>query len=513
MTETLAPTSTVEIRDHSAPHARLAAELLGLGRVPPLTPDEMATSLEVAFLRPHQHTARLTRFAEALREALAARGVRVAPIEEAFVGQGGQGRRKFRPGLTVVETGEGADDALAANFIPGLHQTAIVTLIDGPPPVHAGAGLQQTLDAIVGVLAWNMTHVPIFVEDGQWTICTMNGAVIPCGDWRRMDDGLMGALVPKLTAQVVPPQRDSMVWREGAFDPVGPDWREVVADFLEAAPVWRDSGLMLAHTSLDTLQYRNRYFRRLVAAHLDQRTGMSYGFLVRQLSMDVEPAVPAQGAPAALRKAAWEGRCVQEIGGRPYARLELLGGEWFVPVPEVWLLTTRSGCEKTNPDPAKDLMRMGFRRGEVILDTPRGVPSAACRPSYDTWTILACALGNAIAASILRALGANPAFPEALRGPGLSISHWHGYPAPGSAAPPGYFVHGQANPPVSCSTPQSAIYAFAGKLETLERALNAGMDYRGGVHIEPHHGTNVDGVLSLAESARWAAAATARRGD
>ncbi|NTU98160.1 MAG: hypothetical protein HGA62_10160, partial [Chlorobiaceae bacterium] len=61
--------------------------------------------------------------------------------------------------------------------------------------------------------------------------------------------------------------------------------------------------------------------------------------------------------------------------------------------------------------------------------------------------------------------------------------------------------HGNMNPPVSCSTPQSAVFSITGKIDALENAIEQGKEYRGDVHIEPNHGTNIVGMLSLAATA------------
>jgi len=46
------------------------------------------------------------------------------------------------------------------------------------------------------------------------------------------------------------------------------------------------------------------------------------------------------------------------------------------------------------------------------------------------------------------------------------------------------------------------MYALTGKLTALNLALKSGVDFFGDVHLEPHHGTNLCGVLTLTESAR-----------
>jgi hypothetical protein len=80
------------------------------------------------------------------------------------------------------------------------------------------------------------------------------------------------------------------------------------------------------------------------------------------------------------------------------------------------------------------------------------------------------------------------------------MTHWHHYPDD-TVIPEGYVMHGRKNPPVSCSTPQSAAYSLMGKLVALESAMMEKREYLGDVHIEPGHGTNMVGTLSLAETA------------
>ncbi|MEM9996167.1 MAG: hypothetical protein AAF809_00575, partial [Bacteroidota bacterium] len=162
----------------------------------------------------------------------------------------------------------------------------------------------------------------------------------------------------------------------------------------------------------------------------------------------------------------------------------------------------RSGCDKTKVDPKRDLVRLSLKDGAVTLSTAPGVTKA--RPSYDTFTILAHALGNALVASLLAAEDPAHPFVRALGTRGLAVSHWHGYLGD-TAVPDGYARFGDANPPVSCSTPQSAVYSLDGKLAAF--AETEAEAFRGDVHVEPHHGTNVSGILSLPETAQFVAEA------
>jgi hypothetical protein len=292
--------------------------------------------------------------------------------------------RKVKPGIVIIEEGDGKNGNLAIDRVSGLYQNPIIGINDGEPPIPEQANLQETLDSIVGVLAWNLAHVPVFVEDDRWTICTMNGAIVKCGDWRDPEKDVLNSLVPKLSAQVVPPKREEIVYREKVLDAEESGYGDYIEDFMSSAKVWRDNGLMLAHTSIDDLEYRNRYYKRIVSMYLDNRTGMSYGFLVKQLPTEVKPASERQNADPGLRDLAWDKLNLHQADGKNYTCVELFGKEWIVELPDVWVLSTRSGCNKTDLNPEKDILRLGLHEGNITLQTPKKISSSACRPSSES---------------------------------------------------------------------------------------------------------------------------------
>jgi hypothetical protein len=263
-----------------------------------------------------------------------------------------------------------------------------------------------------------------------------------------------------------------------------PELLPYVEDFVRSGPMWAQTGLLLFHTSMDRLEFRNAFYKRIAAAYLDHRSGMSYGFLARQVALSYRPS--------------WFERVpLEEI------TLTLAGRVLTLAVPEVWVLTTRSGCDKSHIDPATDLLLIGLSGGKVVLATPAGLDrNIDSKASYDTFTILAHALANALVARVLNRLQPGARFAEMLEGTGAALAHWHGAITP-DAVPGGYVVHGTENPPVSCSTRQAALFAFTGKLRALELSLREEISFEGDVHVEPHHGVNVTGP-SLFSLARWA---------
>jgi hypothetical protein len=182
---------------------------------------------------------------------------------------------------------------------------------------------------------------------------------------------------------------------------------------------------------------------------------------------------------------------IYEIDGQFFILLLLKGSYFVMKVPEVWVMSLRSGCNKTNFVPEKDTVKLGLKNGKMHLQSPQGlVLRPDYKPSFDTKVILAHALGNAIIAGILKHFDKNNKFVSFVEKKGLALAHWHGYFHP-EFIPNGLVMHGLSNPQVSCSSPQSAIYALEGKLLKFNEALKDGKEFFGDVHVEPHHGTNI----------------------
>ena len=466
-------------------------KLLGIPLDTPLSIDEMCKRLKPVIYPAPVLSGRLELFCQALVNAMESLGITVLSENEA---SGNDGR--FAQGTVIFAPGYFPDNLLAINRVATLYNNMIVGIYDEPPPITTNALPQERLDAIVGRLARDMVHILIFVTDHSWTICTMNGGVVTFNTPSPSREDVFCTLVPKLTAQVVPPRPEDLDIEHGKLQTGTLEFEAVARDFLQCSALWSNNASLVTHTSTAGLQYRSDFYKRIVARYLDQRSGMSYGFFASQLPVAVQPAF-CTGSNTRKTHSHQEIERIVEI--------RVQEKNLFVHVPDISVITTRSGCRKNNLDPKKDLVEIGLiqglDRGRIYLKTPEGCSSAnIAKPSFDTLTILAHALGNALAASILMTIRPEAAFPSHLARYGASITHWHDYPK-SEKLPEGYFLHGEENPPVSCSTPQSAAYSLRGKIEALEKALEQGTEYRGDVHVEPNHGTNIIGMLSLAETA------------
>jgi len=478
---------------------KAATSLLGIGDVP-LTPHEMANELRVTFYPEHSESELLGNFTDKLKDILTKLGAEIIPYNVAKLSNGSG---NIEPGILVIEQGEGEDEDLAMLHLKSLHKNPLVSIQEGPCPVPRDERVssQARLDGIMNLLTWNLTHIPIFVNEESWVACSATGSVVEFDRPNNFKKDILEYFIPKTSAQVVPPTQFGIEFRDDALDIREENYGDFIDDFQSGAEIWEQSGLMLAHTALDDLSYRDRLHRRLARQYVNQRSGMSYGFVARQLPVSVKPAMK-RNEDKKFSEVDWSRSPARIIEDEIYTRVFVGDEEYIVEVPEVWVLSTRSGCEKTDLSPEKDIVRMGLVKGGITFDLPVGVDRQDIQPSYDTLSILAHATSNVIAASILLRQESDPVFPRDVADKGASISHWHGYPDK-NCTPFGYFTHGRSNPPVSCSTPQSAVYSLAGKITAINESISINEKYRGDIHIEKYHGTNISGAMSLEQTAHW----------
>jgi hypothetical protein len=479
-------------------NTQTAYTLLGIAAPLPFTTAQMRSELRVCFWTAKTLSPVLQAFVLRLREGFCRLGVEVLDLEEA-VAQGHGG--KVPEGVVIVVAGELPDGQLGVDFVSSLSKNSVMGVFERPSPLRLRADPQTTINALIGTMAWDAVQVAVFVDGAHWTVCNMNGAMIELDIADDFVERIESVLLSKLAAPVLPPKLSDFELRVERFDATHSAYQEAVADMVDSGALWRASGLFVFQTDMAQLQFRNKFYRRLATAFLDHRSGMSYGFLARQLPLQVQAAMTQAEANDRLGQLDWAHQQVHIRDGQWYLSVLLGGQRWIVPVPEVAVLCTRSGCAKTALNPGRDILKMGWAKGRFFLELPAQLdPQVDCKPSYDSNLILAHALGNALIASLLLRLQPDNRFLRHGLQSGLGMAHWHGYLS-SAQYPAGYTVHGADNIPFACSTPQSAVLAVQGKINAFVRYFEEHGDYAGEVHIEPHHGTNMVGA-SLAAIAQ-----------
>lgn len=497
-------------------------KILGIEEKVSLTPEEMADKLNITFY-PYvsPKTSKEVRdFSEKLKAVFLRLKVNIVPYENALITlpwhkilKRGfkilvnnllypdkkvpyeifsylKSRKKIKAGIAVVAQGESETGNLPIDHTMSFRESSVITVMDMPPGIDNDTDFHTHFNTAMKLFVHHMTNIVIGVDKEKWVLYNFNASHPIYSLKENFENNVLQALIPKVASPIRPPRFKEFIMQLGAFDPFDEFHKPATEDLKDSGTLFDKSGLYPRGKSIESLPFRNEFYRWIGKIHLDERTGMSYGFLAKQL-----PAILPELLPTAEAGKIYSQMPVDRdyflADGQIYIIIKIPEGEFVMPVPEVWVMTQRSGADKTNFRPEKDLIKMGLKGGKMFLQTPKGTSiQAGYRPSFDTKVILAHAVGNAIAAAILKYRSPDHPFVKQLKNSGMSISHWHGY-INKNFIPKGWHVHGADRPHVACSSSQSAIYALDGKLRLFFTSLETNEEYLGDIHIEPHHGTNI----------------------
>ena len=225
---------------------------------------------------------------------------------------------------------------------------------------------------------------------------------------------------------------------------------------------------------------KRKSHRDIVNVIVNGRTGVSYGFVAY-----AEP--PQYFGAKEINLAEWESlspvegfssnELRQNSQGRNYLKTKIQGEDVFQQIPDIWLVSARSGSNKTNLNITSDVMRIGLKE-KLYLELPEGIHSnkADIKPSYDIYVMLAISLSAALYT------------PDLIKD-GAPIVHFHGYPAFDWFKANEYCV-GVHNPSVPCGTYESGVFNFLG-ISSLANQPTANISLIS--LVEPDHGTNFIG--------------------
>lgn len=402
-------------------------------------------------------------------------------------------RRRFTPGISVVSVGEQETNMLPMDRTTSFRRTSIVTVLDMPDGVSKKSDFYKHFDTAMSLFAHHMSNIVIGVGSDEWLLYNFN-ASHPFFSLRGEDfrEALLSALIPKIVAPIQPVRLSEFHSLNKHFDIHDERHAQIVKDFIEGSHRMQGTGLYPPGKKIDELPFRNGFYRWIGKIHLDHRNGMSFGFLAWQMPTKIAPAMSMEVAMQNFKKEMIPpSGGIFEVEDETYLRMSFGKEDLILHLPEVEILTQRSGADKTNLNPSRDLLKLKLHNGVMSMETPSGlVLTPDYKPSFDTRVILAHAIGNAIIAAVLSYKKPGSRFITNLTQQGLAIAHWHGYVDP-ERIPEGWHVHGEHNPHVACSSPQSAIYALDGKIRAFEVAMSKNGAFEGDIHIEPHHGTNI----------------------
>lgn len=399
-------------------------------------------------------------------------------------------KHRIRPGVSVIALGENEMGHMPIDVASSFRLSSVITILDKPKTITEQSNFYDHFDTAMRLFAFHMTNIVIVVDKENWVVYNFNASHPFYKLKSNFKHDVLYGLLPKIAAPIRPYRFSDFTVIQKPFDSTDSVHSPLVRDLVESGPLFESFSMYPPGKKISDLPFRNKFYAWIGQLHLDHRTGMSYGFLANQMPVMPSPLIPFANIAKELG-----GNPPQEdlfyVGDDMYIVIEIKEGKFALKVPEVWLISQRSGANKTNMDPIKDVVKIGLKNGIMYIQAPKGVVfKKDYKPSFDTGVMLAHSVGNAIIASILNYTDPTNRFLEHIMKHGMALSHWHGYINP-SHIPEGWSVHGIKNPHVACSSPQSALYALEGKLRAFSEARQQGLAYRGDIHIEPHHGTNI----------------------
>jgi len=367
-----------------------------------------------------------------------------------------------------------ADD-LTKKHVMDPFNTQVVTLT---PLNHVFADNNTPYDEKIKIGLQNiirtMSEVVIGVSEDRISIINMN-----LSDSTfyvdQLDEFILNSFIPKIFAPIKPPVLNR--FDLGTFDPSESSYAEELTNL----------GKQLKQTDLFpegsnfNEKIKRLSHRDVVNKIFEGRTGVSYGFVAL-----AEP--PKYEGPKEISRGEWNNLSSLDginneaikkgYNGRWYVKTVIRGKEFYQQVPDIWIVTSRSGCDKTNLDLNRDIVRIGLVKGKHYLQIPTGIDlnRKDIRPSFDTYVILAQSLAAALYS------------PNLIKN-GMPILHFHGYPDPVWFQ--SFECHvGENNPSMPCGTLEAALLNFS---EIYELANNNGTEMKLLCVVESDHGVNILG--------------------
>jgi hypothetical protein len=360
----------------------------------------------------------------------------------------------------------------AAKYIedPTNTQVIILTALD-KEFVNWETPYQQKIKMGLNTLVRTFSEIVIGVSADQFSILNMNlsDSVFSKNE---IDGFVLKSLIPKVYVPILP-----LPLSKFQLNKYDPQLSSYAQKLVTLSNQLADTNLFPPGSKLSEVIKRQSH-RDIVNVIVNGRTGVSYGFVAY-----AEP--PHYIGATEISANEWDnlasvpGFNLDEVRqndiGRRYLKTKI-GGEFkFKQIPDIWILSARSGSNKTNLSLENDILRIGLT-DKLMLELPLGVDPqlADIKPSYDVYVMLAIAMSSALYAPNLISNG-------------LPMIHFHGYPSVDWFQENEYFA-GVNNPSVPCGTYESGVFNFLG-------IYNLVHEYGDNISlaslIEPDHGTNI----------------------
>ncbi|NBD16537.1 MAG: non-ribosomal peptide synthase [Cyanobacteria bacterium] len=323
----------------------------------------------------------------------------------------------------------------------------------------------------VNTLVKNFSEIAIGISEQEISILNMNlsDSLFPR---EQFDHFILKSLIPKIYVPIAP-----LPLSRFQISDYHPQDSTYAIQLQQLSQNLASTGLFPSGFQLGEVVKRQSH-RDIVDVIVNGRTGVSYGFVAyaeppqyigdREIPASVwESLLPVEGFSTDEVR--------QNEAGRRYLKTQIKGEYAYKQIPDIWLLCSRSGADKTNLSLERDIIRIGLKNS-LCLQIPEGIDlnQVDIKPSYDTYVMVAIALSAALYAPHLIEQGA-------------PMIHFHGYPAKDWFAENEDWA-GVEHPSVPCGTYESGVFNFLSVYQLANRnyppiALAS--------LIEPDHGANM----------------------
>ncbi|NDJ22077.1 non-ribosomal peptide synthase [Nostoc sp. B(2019)] len=329
---------------------------------------------------------------------------------------------------------------------------------------------QQKIAIGVNTLVKTFSEIVIGVSDSNISILNMNLSD-SLFSREKFDNFVFKSLIPKIYVPIAPLPMSR--FEVGKYDP-----KESIyaAKLVKLSEKLAATGLFPSGFKLGEIIKRKSH-RDIVDSIVNGRTGVSYGFVAYA-------EAPQYVGDREISENEWEnllaveGLSNNEVRqndiGRRYVKTKIGNQYFYKQIPDIWLVSSRSGSNKTDLSLERDILRIGLKN-KLCLQIPEGIDPAVVdiKPSYDLYVLV----GIALAAALYT--------PELIKD-GAPMIHFHGYPSRDWLQQNEYCT-GVDNPSVPCGTYESGVFNFLGIHTLASKNDNITLASL----IEPDHGTNI----------------------
>lgn len=350
-------------------------------------------------------------------------------------------------------------------------QTIVLTKLN-QEFVNPNIPYQKKIPIGVNTLIKTFSEIVIGVSENKISILNMNlsDSVFPA---ESVDEFVSKSLIPKIYVPILPLSLSR--FEIGEYDPKASIYAN---QLVKLGQELASTGLLPSGFKIDDVIKRKSH-RDIVDWMANGRTGVSYGFVAYAEAPQYIGAIE-------ISESEWqklspiEGFSSDEMRqnqiGRRYIKTKIREEVVFKQVPDIWVVSSRSGANKTNLNLETDVLRLGLQ-DRLLLQLPKEINLAMSdiKPSYDIYVMVAIALAAALYA------------PDLIKN-GTAMVHFHGYPSSQWFDPTKEFCTGVNNPSVPCGTYESGVFNFLG----IQNLVNEhGNNIALASLIEPDHGTNI----------------------